>query len=61
MVLAGLVDSDHHGNKWCCVAETPYELYGSKIHSVLDKNQPHFVLYGKIPRIHEQRKFGCDI
>ena len=61
MFIAGLLVSNRHKNKWCCAAKTPTEVYRYNFHSALDSTLPRFALYGKNPRIHELRTFGCDI
>ena len=61
MVIAGLLDSNQHENKWFCAAETSAELYRCKLHSALYNKSHHFSWYGKNISIHELRNFGCDI
>ena len=49
---AGIIGSNHHVNKWCYSEETPAEVYGYIIHSVLDNTLPRFAWYGKKHSIH---------
>ena len=42
MVIAGLIDSNKHENKWCCAAYTSSEVHRYTIHSDLDNISPHF-------------------
>ena len=52
MVIAGLLDSNKHENKWCCAAETSAEVHRCRIHSDLDNISPHFPWYGQKTSIH---------
>ena len=61
MVRSALLGSNQHENKWCYADETSAEFNRYKIHSALDNNSPHFIWFGKHPRVHELRAFGCDI
>ena len=61
IVIAALIYSNHHSNKWYFASETSSEVYICKIHSVLDKVTPNFPWCGKRPSINEIRSFGCDI
>ena len=61
MVKSGLLDSNQHGKKCCCVVEISEEVHRCIIHGSLENISPHFVWYGKNSGIHELRTFGCDI
>ena len=61
MVRAGLFESNQHEDICCCAVETSAEVYRCKLYSALDSNSHQFAWYGKNPRIHELRTFGCDI
>ena len=61
MLRVGLLDSNKHGLKWCCAAETSAEVHRCRIHNDIDNISPYFAWYGKKPSIYELRKFGCDI
>ena len=56
MVIEVLIDNNQHEQKCWCAAETSAEFYIFNIHSPLDHNSPHFLLYGN-----KQRTFVCDI
>ena len=51
-VVAGLLDSNKHENKWYCIAATSSEVHRLIIHSDLDNISPHFPWYDKNTSIH---------
>ena len=51
MVREILLDINQHGKKWCCTAETSYEVYIRKLDSVLDNTSTHFSCYEKFPEL----------
>ena len=56
-----ILDINQHENKCFCAEETSEEVHRFRIHSAIDNISPQFSWYGKNPRIHELRTFGCDI
>ena len=61
MVRSGLLDSNKNEKKWSCAVETSVQVHRCRMHSALDNISTHFSWYGKKPKIHELRAFGCDI
>ena len=61
MIIAALLDSNQHENKWCCAAEISADIHICSLHSALDNISHQFVWYGKKPSIHELRTFEYDI
>ena len=61
MVILGLIDSNQHGNKWCCASDTPEEIHRCKPHSKIDNIPTNFEWYDKKSSIHELRNFECYI
>ena len=61
MVIAGLLDSNQHENKWCCTEDKSVEIHRFKTHSALDNTLPRFVWYTPNLSIRELRTFGCYI
>ena len=47
MVIASLLDSNKHKNKFCCAAEISAEVHRCRVHLALDNISPHFAWYGK--------------
>ena len=52
MVMAGLLYSNKHENKWYYSAETSAEVHRCIIHSDLENISPHFSWYGQKTSIH---------
>ena len=52
MVMAGLLDSNKHENKWYYSAETSAEVHRCRIYSDLYNISPHFPWYGQKTSIH---------
>ena len=52
MVIAALLGSNRHKNKWYCSGEISSKVHRCIINSALDNISPHFAWYGRNPSIH---------
>ena len=52
MVIAGLLDSNKHEDKWYYASETSSEVHRFIMHSDLDNISPHFPWYDQNTSIH---------